>query len=101
MQIADRSLDYYFKRSNLKYIRHLSNKKYLLSNELFFYETNEIIFRIIGTLISKVGEKYYMPRGKDLKNLVQKMQLYSFNKSTLGGCIIEKLNNSFIVQKER
>ena len=101
LQIANRSLDYYFKRSNLKYIRRLNDKKYLLSNELFFNETDEIIFRTIGTLISKIGEKYYMPRGKDLKNLVKKMQLYSFNKSTLGGCIIEKLNNSFIIQKER
>ena len=51
-------------------------------------------------LISKIGEKYYMPRGKDLKNLVKKMQLYSFNKSTLGGCIIEKINNSFFFDKE-
>ena len=78
-----------------------SNTKKLPAKPRFNSKTDEIIFRTIGTLISKIGEKYYMPRGKDLKNLVKKMQLYSFNKSTLGGCIIEKINNSFIIQKER
>ena len=43
---------------------------------------------------------YYPPRGKDVKNLISRIQSEKFKKSTLGGCIIEKTYNILIFRKE-
>ena len=67
---------------------------------LFKYESEEVIFRTIGDIISKISNSYYPPRGKDIKNLITRMQSKKFKKSTLGGCIIEKTYNILVFRKE-
>ena len=72
----------------------------MISNKLFINESDEIIFRIIGNVIAKIGNSYYPPRGKDLKNLIVKIKSDLHLKDTLGKCIIEKINNSYLIKKE-
>ena len=47
-----------------------------------------------------MGKKYYPVRGKKLANIISKMQNNSSNKMTLGGCIIQKINQTVILTKE-
>ena len=54
----------------------------------------------MGNLISKIGNSYYPPRGKDLNNIILKMKSNNNLKATLGKCIIKRVNNSFIIEKE-
>ena len=100
LQIAEDSLDYYFQKSIQKYVRQINQNKWLISNKILDQESKEIIFRATGYVISKVGNTYYSPRGKNLQNLIEKMRNSKPLKVTLGKCIIERVKNSFIISNE-
>ena len=100
LQIAENSLNYYFQKSTQKYVREINQNKWLIANKLLDQESKEIIFRTIGYVISKVGNTYYPPRGKNLQNLIVKMSLNEPLKVTLGKCIIERVKSSFIISNE-
>ena len=100
LQIANEAIDFYKEKSIKKYTRHMSNDAYLVRCSIFNFESEEVIFRTIGDVITKVSNNYYPPRGKNLQSLIAKMQSKNFKKTTLGGCIIEKNNNILILRKE-
>ena len=47
-----------------------------------------------------VGKKYYKVRGKKLDKVILGIKSNNFLKVTLGGCIIEKVNQTVILTKE-
>ena len=100
LQSSEKSLNHYYQKAINKHVRYISINKCLISNKLFINESGEIIFRIIGNIIAKIGNGYYPPRGKDLKNLIVKMKPDFPLKVTLGKCIIENVNNSYLIKKE-
>jgi len=100
LQSANESINFYKEKSIKNYTRYLQNKSCLVSYGLLHYESEEVIFRTINDIISKISNSYYPPRGKDVKNLITRMRSKKFKKSTLGGCIIEKTYNFLIFRKE-
>ena len=50
--------------------------------------------------LKPVGEKYYNARGKSISLILNKISEKNFLKSTLSGCIIEKVGNSIKISKE-
>ena len=97
---AEKSLNFYQKKSFKNYVQFLQNNSCFVSYDLFFDEAEEIVFRIISDIISKISGQYYPPRGKGIKSLIERIKLKEFKKSTLGGCIIEKSYNFLIISKE-
>jgi tRNA(Ile)-lysidine synthase len=100
LQSANESIDFYKEKSIKNYVRYLLHNSCFVGYDLFNHESKEVIFRTISDIISKVSDKYYPPRGKNVNNLITRMQSKKFKKSTLGGCIIEKSYNFFIFKKE-
>ena len=100
LQLANESINFYKKKSEKKYTRYLKNNRCLVNRDLFKNESDEVIFRVISDVISKVSDKYYSPRGKNIKNLILRLNSKDFKKSTLGMCIIEKCYNFLIFRKE-
>ena len=47
-----------------------------------------------------IGGGYYSVRGKKTENLINEIQNNSSLKVTLGGCIIEKVNQTVIIYEE-
>ena len=45
-------------------------------------------------------KKYYSVRGKKLDKMIKSIEMNNQIKTTLGGCIIEKLNQTVIISKE-
>ena len=78
----------------------LKDNKYILSSK-FFEQSDEIIFRSIMDLLKKVSSKYYPPRGKSVKELILAINLNNQLKTTLGGCLIEKVNRTVIISPEK
>ena len=76
------------------------NNKRLILNESFFQQPYEIIFRSLSDLIKLVGKKYYSTRGKKLSKILSDIEKNRLFKVTLGGCIIEKVNQTVIISKE-
>jgi len=79
-----------------------NNKKnnYILNND-FFKQPHEIVFRSLINLLKKVGNKYYSPRGKSISQLLINLGSGKIKKTNIAGCIIEKINNSFLIYEEK
>ena len=74
-------------------------KKFILSKN-FFQQPYEVNFRSLSVLINLIGKKYYSVRGKKIDNIIDSIEKDSPFKATLGGCIIEKVNQTVIISKE-
>ena len=72
----------------------------LIINRDFFIQPHEIIFRSFSDGIRIIGKKYYSVRGKKLDNIIKNIKNNSLFRVTLGGCIIEKVNQTVIITKE-
>ena len=88
------------KNINENCVHSLKDNKYILSSK-FFEQSDEIIFRSIMDLLKKVSSKYYPPRGKSVKELILAINLNNQLKTTLGGCLIEKVDRTVIISPEK
>ena len=68
--------------------------------EKFFHNSSEVIFRSLTEIIKLVGKKYYPVRGKNINELIDRIDRKSFSKITLGGCFIERVNETILISKE-
>jgi tRNA(Ile)-lysidine synthase len=91
----------FYVNENLRKNTFISAKmnKLVLSKE-FFKQPHEVIFRAFSDSIKLVGNKYYPVRGKKLDKMINDIQNNGMSKVTLGGCIIEKVNQTVIITKE-
>ena len=86
---------------NIKKNTHFSaSKNQLIINEEFFQQPYEIVFRSFSNSIKLIGNKYYYPRGKKLGKIISDIEENTLFRLTLGGCIIERVNNTILVSKE-
>ena len=78
----------------------LKKKNIYILNLNFFNQSHEIIFRSLTTIIQKLGKKYYPVRGKSVNELIKKINETTFSKLTLGGCFIDRVNETILISKE-
>ena len=83
---------------NSKYNRQ--KKNYILNSD-FFNQPHEIVFRSLTGLLKKIGNKYYSPRGKSISKLLTRLGSGEIKKTNISGCILEKINNSFVIYEEK
>ena len=74
------------------------NKLFL--NRSFFLQPYEVIFRGLSKALKLIGKKYYPVRGKKLDKIISDIQNNHLFRVTLGGCIVEKANQTIIITKE-
>jgi len=95
------SIEYYVFKNIKNNAKLLSSKNAYITNEDFYKNPEEIVFRSFSELIHKVGNKKNYPRGSKISNLIKNMKSNKkFKKMTLSGCLIEKINKSIIISKE-
>jgi len=91
----------FYTRENIKknsFFLYKKNK--LILSEEFFNHPYEIVFRALSESIKLIGKKYYLVRGKKLDRILKNIKNNSLTKSTLGGCVLEKVNETLIITKE-
>ena len=98
---ANRALNFYKNKALHKYVSFISKNKCLINSKIFLEEAGEIIFKSFSDIFSLISGTYYPPRSKKILGLIDRAQKKSFTKCTLGGCIIEKKDNFFLIYKER
>jgi len=97
---SDKSIKFYVDRNLKKNTFFLKNKNTYIINYNFFDQSHEIIFRSLTNLIQKLGKKYYPARGKSINELIEKINKKSFTKVTLGGCFVERVNETILITQE-
>ena len=101
LRYANNSIQYFVEK-NLKDNSTISNThKSIVLNSNFFYQPEEIVFRSLTKVIKIVGKNYYPTRGKKVDKLIAQIKNENSFKTTLGNCIIKKVNKTIIVSKER
>ena len=87
--------------------KNLSNNSFFLKKEHrlilkkeFFLQPHEVIFRSLTESLRLIGKKYYPVRGKKLNNIIRDIENNRLSKATLGGCIIENVNQTVLISKE-
>ena len=90
----------FFVSKNIKQNSFFSKKNEFILNQDFFSQPYEIIFRSLSDLIKLTGKRYYPVRGRKLDKIINQISQKSFNKRTLGGCIIKKVSQTIIISKE-
>ena len=98
---SDKSIRFYVQRNLKENAIFLNRKNIYILNQSFFDQSHEIIFRSLTTIIQKIGKNYYPVRGKSMNELIEGVNVKSFSKVTLGGCFIERINDTILISKEK
>ena len=97
---SDKSIKFYVDRNLKKNVVFFKRKNIYILSYSFFDQSHEIIFRSLTKLIQILGKKYYPVRGKTINELIKKINKRSFIKVTLGGCIVERVNETVLISQE-
>ena len=97
---SDKSIKFYVDRNLKQNVVFLKIKNTYILSFNFFDQSHEIIFRSLTKLIQKLGKKYYPVRGKSINELIEKIEKKSFTKVTVGGCFVERINETILISQE-
>tara|TARA_B100001769_G_C22039851_1_gene558844 strand:+ start:169 stop:1236 length:1068 start_codon:yes stop_codon:yes gene_type:complete len=97
---ANSALDYFTKQNLIKNSKFFPDKNIYILNKLFFQNPQEVLIRSISNILKTASKRYYSPRGENIINLLDTIIRKKKCKMTLGGCIIEKFDNSVIICAE-
>tara|TARA_Y100000590_G_scaffold354306_1_gene407546 strand:- start:747 stop:1817 length:1071 start_codon:yes stop_codon:yes gene_type:complete len=97
---ANKALNFYKNKAFYKHVSFSSKNKCFINKKIFTEEAGEIIFKSFSDILSLVSGTYYPPRSKKIVNLIDRIKKTKFNKSCLGGCIIEQKDNFISISKE-
>jgi len=98
---SDKSIKFYVNKNLKNNSVFLKKKNSYILNYSFFDQSHEIIFRSLTTVIQQLGKKYYAVRGKSINELIEVINAKSFSKVTLGGCFIDRVNDTILISKEK
>ena len=99
---SNNSIEFFVQKniSENSYIsRSKNNNKALLSSK-FFSCTDEIILRSFTKILQDISGRYFPARGKGVSRIINQIKQKSLTKTTIGGCVIEKIENSVVISKE-
>ena len=100
LQDTDNAIKFYVDKNLKENSLFLIKKKQFILSKNFFIQPHEVVFRSLSDLLRRVGESYYPVRGKKIEKIIKEIQKKGYFKATLGGCIIEKVNQTVILIKE-
>ena len=97
---SDQSIKFYENKNMKENAIYLKEKKTCILKKEFFDQAHEVILRSLTTIIQTIGKKYYPTRGKSIDELIKRINSKSFSKITLGGCFIERTNETILISEE-
>ena len=97
---SDKSIKFYVNKNLKNNAIFVKKKNIYVLGQYFFDQSHEIVFRSLTKIIQILGNKYYPVRGKSINELIKGINSKSFSKVTLGGCFIERVNETIIVSEE-
>ena len=100
MRYSDEVVKFYVNKNLDENSSFLPKKRQLIINYNFFNQPHEIVFRSFSDSLKAIGMKYYAARGKKIDKIIDYIKRDKLSKATLGGCIIEKINQTVVISKE-
>ena len=70
LKIANDGINFYVKKNVNENSKLIADRKIYILNKYFFKQSEEVIFRSISSILKKISNRYYPPRGKSISNLI-------------------------------
>ena len=100
LERSNKAIEFYVNK-NLKENVKIKNKNKIIINKIFFDQPEEIVFRSLSSILNTFSNKLKLTRGSKINNLIKTYKKSeNFYKTTLSGCIFEKVSNSLIISRE-
>jgi len=100
LKYSNNVVNFYVNENLKKNTSFFKKKSKLIISKNFFDQPYEIIFRSLSETLRLVGLRYYPVRGKKLDRVMSLIENNQHFRTTLGGCIIEKVNQTLIISRE-
>jgi len=100
LKSSNNSINFYVTKNIQDNAKFLKQENTYILNKFFFNQSQEVIFRSFSTVLKKISSRYYPPRGKSITDLILKINSIKYKKFTLGGCYVEKINETILITKE-
>ena len=101
LKSASNALDFYAKNNIKQNTTYLEKTKSYFINKKFFLNPEEVLIRSITMILKKLSGRYYAPRGRKISRLILLMSSQNkAQKTTLGGCVFEKIHETVVINKE-
>ena len=99
---SNNSIEFFVQKniSENSYISPSKNNNRALLTSKFFGNTDEIILRSFTKILQDISGRYFPARGKGVSRIIKQIKQKSLTKTTIGGCVIEKIENSVVISKE-
>ena len=100
LKSSNNSINFYVTKNIQDNAKFLKQENTYILNKFFFNQSQEVIFRSFSTVLKKISNRYYPPRGKSVSDSILKINSIKYKKFTLGGCYVEKINETILITKE-
>ena len=101
LKSANNALDYYANKNIRENTIYFKKTKSFFLNKNFFKSPDEVLFRSLTMILRDLSGRYYSPRGKKINRLILLMSSQNkAKKTTLGGCVFEKIHQTVVIYKE-
>ena len=100
LKSSDQAILFYVEQNKKLNSFYFQREKKLILNKNFFKNPYEIVFRSLSDSIKLVGGMFNPVRGKKIDKIIKEIGNNLPIKQTLGGCLIEKVNQTVIISKE-
>ncbi len=100
---SNNTINYYVSKNLLENSKSFifNNSNSIILKSEFFSHPREVVFRSLSNIILSLNNNYYPTRGKSLIKQIDLINNKKFRKTTIGGCIIERVQKSTIIYAEK
>ena len=99
---SDKVVEHFVNQNIKKNLKYFSKQKKIILSKSFFDNPDEILFRSFNEALRYIGTRKNYSRGKKVTNVIKNLKSTNkIYKSTLSGCIIEKIGDSVIISHEK
>ena len=100
LKSANSAINFYVEKNIQNNAKFIKQKNIYILNKFFFNQSEEVLFRSISSILKLVSDRYYSPRGKSILDAISNIKSNKVKKLTLGGCYIEKVNETVLIARE-
>ena len=97
---SNEAIEYYVKKNIEMNVKSRFGNKVIISDN-FFNHPDEVVFRSLNIVLNNFSKKTKLTRGSKIINLYKSYRnSEKYFKTTLSGCIFEKVSKSLIISRE-
>ena len=97
---SNKAIEYYVKENIEMNVKSRFGNKVIISDN-FFNHPDEVVFRSLNIVLNNFSKKTKLTRGSKIINLYKSYRnSEKYFKTTLSGCIFEKVSKSLIISRE-